>query len=1092
MNSDSTIELDDPEHKTPASTLTDEAAAAPESAWFFALFKSAMLYLGIVTAYLTALVGLVAIWKEFIAQKDEQANLAIYTIAGILLLPLLLAFLFNLLPASRRRRERSLRPTGLGKTGYFTTAPREDDPYKFFANGYEPFLQWAASPKAPLLYLTGLSGAGKSSLLGAYLKPQLAAEGLEQKTILLTIRSYNDPLASLKEALLVLWKKKPDDYADLTPMAALRRAERQLAADCRLLIAFDQFEEYFLLRGSAARGENQPLNSTETTIIIDESTLTPIRDFLKDFLTNPPGRTTILLSYRDDHHRLLAPLQLPVREEGKNWMTIEPLDFATAAKFLRSCPGLNVPEERMKHVLHEAARQEGSRVVMRPIVANFLGLILQRMSNHPLLWRRTDDLLRGYVRDCLGDEIKEERGRVLRALLTDFHTARPRSVSDIAQETGLETTALDVQLEQFGHAGLVRCVSADAADHGRRVFQISHDFLATLIERVLDGMHRTFWRIVRPWLAPTTTVLVIGLVFIFPWVQKQRAIEHLANAGFTWNESTSTITVGTEEGRSIKKLDHLKAAFRRLKPRNLDLSGCKALQNVHGLKGLTSLQTLDLSRRDRDQFLNGPPFFMSLQNVDDLKGLTSLQTLDLSGCASLQNVDGLNGLTSLTTLDLSGCASLQNVDGLNGLTSLQTLDLRDCESLRNVDGLKELTSLRTLDLSDCRSLQNVDGLKELTSLRTLDLSDCRSLQNVDGLEKFTSLTQLELRGCSKLQNVEGFRGLTLLQTLDLKQCLSLENVNGLNGLKSLRNLDLSDCRSLQNVDGLNGLTSLQILDLSGCDSLQNVNGLEKLTALQTLDLSGCDSLQNVNGLEKLTALQTLDLNNCSSLQNVDGLEKLTSLQTLYLSSCDSLQNLNGIEKLTALQTISLGGYTSLQNVNGLEKLTSLQTLYLYYCDSLQNLNGIEKLTALQTLYLSSCDSLQNLNGIEKLTALQTLYLSDCDSLQNLNGLKGLTSLQTLHLNDCDSLQNLNGIEKLTSLRTLDLNNCSSLQNVDVLQGLTSLTTLDLGSCKALKNLNGIEKLTSLRTLDLRYCNSLPRESWATLKTSLPNTKIIFP
>ncbi|MHC4693075.1 MAG: hypothetical protein ACYS67_10070, partial [Planctomycetota bacterium] len=164
---------DFPERGPDSYSLQEEASAAPESVWFFAWLKSAGLYLVAVTTYLGVAAGVVAAWKEYVAPKGQGADITIWALAAVLALPLLFAFLFNLLPSLRRRRERSLRPTGAAGAGYFTTAPREDDPYQFFAKGYEQFLEWARSPRAPLLHLTGLSGSGKSSLIGAYLKPRL-------------------------------------------------------------------------------------------------------------------------------------------------------------------------------------------------------------------------------------------------------------------------------------------------------------------------------------------------------------------------------------------------------------------------------------------------------------------------------------------------------------------------------------------------------------------------------------------------------------------------------------------------------------------------------------------------------------------------------------------------------------------------------------------------------------------------------------------------------------------------------------------------------------------------------------------------------
>ena len=763
------VSPDFPERGQDSNSLQEEASATPES-WFFAWLKSAGLYLGAITAYLTAATTLVVAWKKFVAGEGETADLTIWALAAVLTLPLLLAFLFNIIPSLRRRRERNLRPTGTAAPGYFSTAPREDDPYQFFAKGYEPFLEWAASPKAPLLHLTGLSGSGKSSLIGAYLKPRLASMETGPNTIILTVRSYADPLASMKEALLVLWKKIPSGYQDLSPLEALSRAARQLSNNDRLLIAFDQFEEFFLLRTSIGKTTEIDDQTAAPASNGLEAQITQLHDFLHAFMTDPPERVTLLLSYREDHHLLLAPLDLPARQERKNWMIVEPFNFATATTFLQSCPGLKVPETRMRKVLREAAHQEGARVIMRPIVANLLGLVLQQMSGHPTLWRRTSDLLRGYVRDCLGDELKEERARILRVLLTDFQTAQPRSIAEVSRETGIKPAILNTHIEHLGRAGLLRCLTQDESDFAQRTWQIAHDFLANLTEHVLDGLHRSFWRTVRPWLAPTAVAIVVVVSLIWPWVQKHRAISFLSNSGFTWNEQDSKIKVDTDENRYIERLNPFLGAFRRLNPRIIYLSGCSVLQNMDGLQSLSSLQSLSLMMCN------------NLQNLDGLKGLTSLVSLDLRGCGSLQNVDGLRDLTSLHTLNLGSCDTLQNVDGLKGLTSLVSLDLRGCVLLQDISILQSLAKLEILDLSSCSSLQNVDGLQGLSSLKSLDLSSCSSLQNVDGLRGLTSLEILDLGRCYELQNLDGLKGLTSLRCLNFSLFDVTQNVDKLKHL----------------------------------------------------------------------------------------------------------------------------------------------------------------------------------------------------------------------------------------------------------------------------------------------------------------------
>jgi len=918
-----------------SSTLQSEAAAAPEGAWFFAWLKSAMLYLAAVTAYLGAVIGFLAAFNKVHPDKHDKADTATYALASVLALPLLFALLFNVLPALRRRWERGLRPTREARqhasSSYFQTSPREDDSYGFFAQGYESFLEWARAPRAPLLHLTGLSGSGKSSLLSAYLKPNLAAPASGNKTLLIIVRSYHDPLASLKEALLTQWKKKPVGYESLSPLEALQRAARQLDAEDRLLVAFDQFEEFFLLRANLA-AEWAKSYGTATSTAVAKAEIAPLRDFLWAFLANPPARVTLLLSYRDDHRRLLAPLELPIRQDRINSMTIDPFDFTAAAAFLRSCPGLMIPEGRMNLVLKEAARQEGGRVVMRPIVANLLGIVLRQMADHPTRCRRRSDLLRGYVQDCLGVELKEERARFLRAMLTDSASARPRAVADIARESELHPADLDAHLDHFGHAGLLRCLNPEEHDPSRRVWQIAHDFLATLIERVLDGMHRTLWRTVRPWLAPAAVSVAIVLFLMMPWIQKQRDRELLAHAGFNWDEPRSELIVATDAGRSLTNLEPLSASLHRIKSRRINLGACTALQNVNSLAGLTSLQHLDLS-----------------------------------DCRKLENVDGLKGLISLTTLNLSGCEALTNIGGLKSLKFLERVNLDYCTELANAD-FEGLVSLRYLNLGRCPKLQSVSDLHDLHSLQWLNLFDCRKLPSIS-LDGLTALQFLFVRSCDSLTNISDGKDLSCLNGLDLAECRKLTSIDGFTNLIGLTNLLLNGCVSIENVDSLVGATALRELDLGYCSRLKNVNGVRGLPALQVLVLNSCRELQNVDGISGLASLKQLFLNDCEAISNVDRLQGLSSLEELFLGGCYALTNLNGLKNLPTLQVLNIAACPKLQNLDNLQGLTSLRELWLHNCLALTNVDGIRTLSSLRELDLFGCSNLQKESWMALTSAL---------------------------------------------------------------------------------------------------------------------------
>lgn len=155
---------------------------------------------------------------------------------------------------------------------------------------------------------------------------------------------------------------------------------------------------------------------------------------------------------------------------------------------------------------------------------------------------------------------------------------------------------------------------------------------------------------------------------------------------------------------------------------------------------------------------------LSMRDVSDLDAYREMlhnlrpTYLYLNNCNRLQNVDGLRNLTSLVRLELRNCIELQNVDGLKGLTALREIELANCNKLKNVDGLKSLSQLKDLHIiskkeihiSSSSELQNVDSLKYLTSLEVLILNECTELKNVDALKGLSTLIYLDTNGCNKI------------------------------------------------------------------------------------------------------------------------------------------------------------------------------------------------------------------------------------------------------------------------------------------------------------------------------------------------------
>jgi len=105
-------------------------------------------------------------------------------------------------------------------------------------------LKWLKSSREPVLYLTGFSGTGKSSLLDAWVIPKLKRDG----HVVITLRGYDLVFERMKDALLtqgLVWAKPPGRETELRTL--LERGCERLGGR-RLFIVIDQFEEFLILK----------------------------------------------------------------------------------------------------------------------------------------------------------------------------------------------------------------------------------------------------------------------------------------------------------------------------------------------------------------------------------------------------------------------------------------------------------------------------------------------------------------------------------------------------------------------------------------------------------------------------------------------------------------------------------------------------------------------------------------------------------------------------------------------------------------------------------------------------------------------------
>ncbi|MEO8150654.1 MAG: leucine-rich repeat protein [Bacteroidia bacterium] len=767
------------------------------------------------------LIAAILYLSNYVAEIPDDLFYLKWIVSVIVILTIFSAYFFTLRPALIKKKELNLRPKGEPDEQYFTTSPRIDDKYNFFASGYEQYLEWLKQTKEPILYLTGSSGSGKSSLINAYISPQLQ-KSKHPLTNVYPIRSYHDPLKTLYEELQIGDDTNPLITEEIVYNVFLQ-ASKMLSAGERILVILDQFEEFFLLHNHPEDLENR----------LELKEIKEIESFFQRFLNNPPEGIQILLSYRSDFQQLIDQLQLPARTEDINFKQLNPLTFVWAEKFIKECPGLEIPQLQLSRILKEAASID-TPVTIRPIVLNFLGIILQRMLGYQSLPNRGEKLIKRYIVECLGKELRLERASIIKAMLTDFSTARPSSISELCKNSSLTISQLDNQMIIMQRHGLVRCLNPNETSQSNRKWQIAHDFIALQLEKVVHGIRKTFWQKLTPWIAPA---LICVLLFfsatyyanIQNWEEK-KAIENINKAGLLWNTQTKTISISNVQLLTDSLFQGLISDLFILQPDSLKLNflhedTVHQISHLNGLNKVKSLKCIYVSNNDK------------ISNLDGLKGLTTLTRLNLDEVNNLQNIEALKTLTTLTNLKINNCKNLKSFDPLKGLKALRYLFLAGCYNLININALEQCNTLTYLELRNCNKLENIDGIKELTTLSYLEISSCWVLKDFGPLKALTNLTSLDL-GADQLQNVDALKELINLTDLQLSECDELQNVDGLKAMKSLTHLDLNDCGQLKNIDGLKGLTALTDLELGMCKNLENIDALMRLPNLKEVFVIG--------------------------------------------------------------------------------------------------------------------------------------------------------------------------------------------------------------------------------------------------------------
>ncbi len=822
-------------------------------------------------------------------------------------------------------------PPGAFRLTPFTDSEQDQRAFNRADGEHVRILNWFKRSDETLLYLMGRSGVGKSSLLNAYVLPHLFDDFR-----IIHLRGVRAPLGRLRDALLKpenIWQdpsgKEVLSTLDLLSSAAehvTRRGGRK-----GLLLVFDQFEELLIL------------HERESKAVAD------VIELLQSCLQDPTAGLQILLVMRSDYDGRLRDLGLPTLRQGENYEIVPRLDEPTATQYL---DGVIKNKEIATLLVREAAEVEEARGRLRFITLNFLGRVYKDSPRLVHSGRGTASLLKAQIARWMNEpSIREVAPQVVRDLISDQDTKRPRTLAEISGDTGLSTVRIEHCLRTLENDGVVRVAG--------EFWEISHDFLARLGAAVARQLEKSLARRLRPFIGPAFVaawlITVLGASSL--WLAREREYEHRS-----WEDAGGRIKVidGSSPRRYRVSFEHpgaaVPAALRYLARQSerqmiavLDLTECDILTSLEGMPELPQLEMFDLSSCDHLTLLEGMPELPQLTelNLSHCDGLTSLEgmsdelaqltELNLSNCDGLTSLEGMPGeLAKLTKLDLWSCDGLTSLEGMSDeLAQLTEFNLSGCDGLTSPEGMPDaLAKLIEFKLSQCGGLTSLEGMPdELPQLTRLGLDGCRALTSLKGLPyELPQLTALKLIDCTALASLEGMpaelpnltaldlspystaftRLAVLMDSVELPPPFLLTSLEGMpRALPQLTRLEFSWCPALTSLQGMpDALPNLTKLRLRLCTALASLAGMpNELPKLATLDLQTCTALTSLEAMpDELPQLTAINLRDCSGLTSLDGLPELPKLSKIDLSGCRGLTdvaNLYDTNRYPALETVVL-------------------------------------------------------------------------------------------------------------------------------------------------------------------------------------------
>lgn len=649
---------------------------------------------------------------------DLHADVGSISFWSIMAAPLICILLFSMLPTSLRAvRERRMKAAVIGgdvmfKPGYFRLYPygeADRATFKRLDGAVGTILGWLHTTNDSVLYLSGASGVGKSSLLAASVLPTLRAEGWA----VIETRLFGDPVERLRTALFTagLFARKPTVDTTLRHLLERAVAARVKSDEAPLLLVIDQFEEFLILH----RDEDR----------------TPLAALLADLVKRPIKGVRLLLVFRSDYRPLVFKLDLPPLDARRNWYELGPYGRGEATTFLQS-GGRELSPSALAALFSGLDRIEDAPGIYRPITLNMVGLVLERMGR--ALEGDPGRLIQSYLTTCLTQgEARDFARPLLARMITDAGTKEPRSESDLVVLTGLEPWQVKASLANLAQQGLVRRLEGATA-----IWEVAHDFLARIIGQLIGRLRPSILHRVRLLIAPvvllswaTSCVVAVPYWLMVQERAAQEALKLIASLSFSKRGGMSVaFSLDTDD----KVLRTASLHLERVRPTEIRLPFASPITSLEPIKGLTNLTRLDLNRTS------------GITSLEPIRGLTNLTSLDLSGASGVTSLEPIKGLTKLTSLNLFRARGITSLEPIEGLTNLTNLGLRHATGITSLEPIRGLTKLTSLDLGGARGITSLEPIKGLTDLTSLNLHEAIGITS---LEPLKGRKKIEIEGGSK-------------------------------------------------------------------------------------------------------------------------------------------------------------------------------------------------------------------------------------------------------------------------------------------------------------------------------------------------------